>query len=91
MCVIPADPSDSASLTLRNGMDTLLLVPGHTGTPYILVGGKSTGASNVLKTVCSQAKVLISAFYSQIPLDLYIKMEFFVTKHIKLIAGGALC
>lgn len=47
------DPTQSSALQLRTGMATLDLVPGHTGTPYILVGGKPTSASRVLSAVCA--------------------------------------
>jgi|EP01046_Picozoa_sp_COSAG06_P035259 hypothetical protein len=39
------DTTQSSALQLRTGMATLDLVPGHTGTPYILVAGASAAVT----------------------------------------------
>ena len=41
------DTTQSSALQLRTGMATLDLVPGHTGTPYILVAGASAAAGSI--------------------------------------------
>jgi hypothetical protein len=49
----PAQGSDKEEREKAAAQRTARLSPRHSGTPYILVNGKSTGAGNVLKEVCN--------------------------------------